>query len=292
MERSKTHSEMWKLVYMFGRHLPSDLVWSINILTTKIGNACRPVFLEPFDFPSEFKFHCLSPQKRQRKIRKTKSTPMSTFTAIFSNSAFYNRPGNSIWGILIVANISLEILLKSWQKCTAVVFWLLSPVAESSWNCFLENFIVTWLNSFSYSSNEYNFLNHQVSLLYLFLVKSSSHKAKFQYETCLWYYMTQTFLQGKDKILCSSSRWFLYSFSLTGTKEQCVFHKSRFLPPLSTQIRLHCSDYYAMECSNLGALKKRMKEEPGQSMGCSSLEWHINQGWYKLGQEVKISHPG
>ena len=56
---------------------------------------------------------------------------MSTFTAIFSNSAFYNRPGNSIWGILIVANISLEILLKSWQKCTAVVFWLLSPVWEN-----------------------------------------------------------------------------------------------------------------------------------------------------------------
>ena len=151
---------------------------------------------------------------------------------------------------------------------------------------------MTWLNSFSYSSNEYNFSNHQVPLLYLFLVKSSSHKDKFRYETYLWYYMTQTFLQGKDKILCSSSRWFLYSFSLTGTKEQCVFHKPRFLPPLSTQIRLHCSDYYVMECSNLGALKKRMKEEPGQSTGCSSLEWHINQGWYKLGQEVKISHPG
>ena len=45
-----------------------------------------------------------------------------TLLNIFSNSAFYKRLGNSIWGILIVANIPLEILLKSWQKCTAVVF--------------------------------------------------------------------------------------------------------------------------------------------------------------------------
>ena len=61
--------------------LPSDLVCSLSILTTKIGNACCPVFLEPLDFPSEFEFHCLSPRKQQRrKIGKTKSTLMSTFT--------------------------------------------------------------------------------------------------------------------------------------------------------------------------------------------------------------------
>ena len=126
MERSKTHSEMWKLVYMFGRHLPSDLVWSTSILTTKIGNACCPVFLEPFDFPSEFKFHCLSPQKRETSEKQHQHQWALLLLNIFSNSAFYKRLGNSIWGILIVANIPLKILLKSWQKCTAVVFWLVS----------------------------------------------------------------------------------------------------------------------------------------------------------------------
>ena len=210
------------------------------------------------------------PKKDREKLEKQNQHQWALLLLnIFSNLAFCKRLGNSIWGILIVANISLEILLKSWQKWTPVVFWLLSPVAESSWNCFLENFIETWLNSFSCSSNEYNFSNHQVSLLYSLLEVLGRHKAKFRYETCLWYYTTQAFLQGKDKILCSSSWWFLYSFSFTGTKEPCVFHKPRFLPPLSTQIRLHCSDYYVMECSNLGALQKRMKEEPGQSMGCS-----------------------
>ena len=42
-------------------------VWGVPLLevivdsgATKIGNACCPVFLEPFDFPSEFKFQCLA----------------------------------------------------------------------------------------------------------------------------------------------------------------------------------------------------------------------------------------
>lgn len=65
----------------------------------------------------------------------------------------------------------------------------------------------------------------------------------------------------------------------------------RFLLPLSGQIRLYCLRYYVIEHSNLGALKQRMKEEPRQFMGCSSLEWHMNQGWHKLGQEVKDQSP-
>ena len=114
------------------------------------------------------------PKKDREKLEKQNQHQWALLLLnIFSNPAFCKRLGNSIWGILIVANISLEILLKSWQKWTPVVFWLLSPVAESSWNCFLENFIETWLNSFSCSSNEYNFSNHQISLLYLFLVRSS-----------------------------------------------------------------------------------------------------------------------
>lgn len=98
----------------------------VNSGATKINNACCPVFLEPFDFPSEFKFHCLSPQKRETSEKQHQHQWALLLLNIFSNSAFYKRLGNSIWGILIVANIPLEILLKSWQKCTAVVFWLVS----------------------------------------------------------------------------------------------------------------------------------------------------------------------
>jgi len=32
----------------------------VNSGATKIDNACCPVFLEPFDFPLEFKFQCLA----------------------------------------------------------------------------------------------------------------------------------------------------------------------------------------------------------------------------------------